>query len=263
VKNRKILAGFVITMTIAILCLDVFAGIAILKNGQSLTGRIIERNNEFIILGYRGGTLKISSNYVKDAVDVRNLSEYGRQAPLPGDEEISNMDRFFLNIETPLNKSSTGIKELRTKQYVLAGGEWKFSFELPMEWAVTRKTKTGVLTTREDLPGTMIYAETVETPSVSFSKQAILTEACIKAELGGFSTIYAKNYFDEKKEIGSFLLLGTYAGPKGQTVLKTSIARTPSHTFILSLFVPIKSFDTCYPIYSLCRESAKLEEMER
>ena len=270
-KIRAISAGVLFAAVLAA-CLELFAGIVVFKDNSQISGRVLQDADGFVLLGYRGGRLAVSKKYVERVVEVRDLSEYGRQQLPPTNEELSALENLFLSDQgltrqpgqKPLDatRPSTLMHELRTARHILKGGDLEFSFVLPANWKKSDKNGILVFSSPGKKNRASVCAAVLKTPPVSLEKQAQLTEAAAKTHLSGFAIIYSITR-QPQSETGEYTMLGACALPGGKSLANTVLRRTKTHTFILTLVLPLQLYEKYSSALSLCRESARLGKAEK
>lgn len=264
--TRSRITAAVLFLTALAVCLELSAGIVVLKNGYTVNGRVVRENNDSVTLGFQHGILVLAKKHVEKVITVRDLSERGMKLLPPTDEELSVLEKAILGEPQPAPPGAlrSGMTDrFRTVQHTLSADGWEFSFRLPADWVKSEGSGSLVLSAPGERPGLAVCASVVGTPPVEPGKQTELTQAAAGTQLAAYSPIYfvTREYPDSKHS--ECTISGTCRSQNREVSVRTILRITPSHTLILTFFTPLPLQKHYEAVAETCRDSINLKETRK
>jgi len=245
---------------------NVLAGIVVVKSGHRMQGRILSEDAWAVVVGYGDGWLKIPKRHVERVVKVQELSEYGKQGLAPSEGELLSMEESIIGASgfTGAPRATRGqafnLAEMVTARHTLESTGQAFTFELPLNWTAKKTGNATVFVPPGEGPRPCVSALVLKTPGVKPEEQVELTEAAMRAELGGLKLIYARSRSTGQTGTHSCILVGTYGPQNSGIVAKTLLRRTPTHTLAITFFIPVQLYERYRSLPGACENGVEIGE---
>ncbi len=259
-KKSKIL---VLLLTIAgvAVCVELFAGMVVLSNGNHIYGYILGEDQNVVVVGYPRGSVTIWKRYIERVISPKNLSEYGRHGFVLTDAELSGLGEKIISLPRQIVRPRrlAPPDSYRKVRHFLKEGGWEFSFKLPAGWKKLVKTNMLAFSAPDEEACACMCVVAVKTPPVDFKKQAELGTACARAELPGFSPVYSAIFGASESEIREHELFGTCGPPSKLKIVQIVQKRTNDYTFVVTFLVSAEFYKQYNSIFSDCRFASSLK----
>ena len=264
--KSRILTVLILSAIFTIFAAELIAGIVVLKSGHRLQGRILKEDERAVLVGYKDGWLKIPRRNVDRTVQVRELSDYGKQGLMPSEDELLQIEEAAIKAsgmdvsEQDKGETSLNVGELITTRHSIENDEQTYVFELPMSWTSETTGNITVFSSPGEGLRPCATVVTLDTPRIKTDEQVGLTEAAMKTELGGFKLIYARCRTEGSAESAACMLSGMYGSQKQGVIVKTILRKARKHTLAINFFIPAQLYHRYKSLPGACEKSLQVHK---